>query len=158
MKDRVIRAMLNTAGISMIMLSAYYFVQVIFYNRWLDTSFRTVQILLFIGGVAFLALSKILKGQETIKLMSQVKNSKLELFIKVALNTAGIVMLVFSAYHFFQVILEDLWFDVQFRTVQILMFIGGVAFLAFGKILKGQGEVMHTLGERDGERDGRSNV
>ena len=64
--NRIIRIMLVSAGAAMMGLSIYYFVQIILGNLWFDTTFRTVQILLFIGGAGFMVLAKILKNQEEI--------------------------------------------------------------------------------------------
>jgi hypothetical protein len=65
---------------------------------------------------------------------------------RTALYFAGVASILLSIYYFFQIIWGDLWFDTPFRTVQAIMFFGGVILIVLGKILKNQERIIRLLG------------
>ena len=74
----------------------------------------------------------------------------------ISLVAAGCVMLLLCAYYTFQVIWNGLWDNTPFRTVQVLLAIGGLGSLGIARVIKNQEILMHMVYERgqNGENAG----
>ena len=68
------KIVLISAATVMFLLFSYYFATTIINNLWDDTTFRLVQVALFVGAGVFLALSKIINNQEKIIQLLQERN------------------------------------------------------------------------------------
>jgi len=71
-----LRVVLFTSGVVCILFGIFYFVQVVMLSRWDDTPFRTVIILLVLGGLLLIGICQILRNQEKIISLLQSGNAK----------------------------------------------------------------------------------
>jgi len=81
------------------------------------------------------------------------KGMQLNKIIRTALLSAGIVCLLTSGYYFFQVVSQSLWDDTVFRIAQLILFFGGVSFMALSRILMNQEKIIRLSLKRRNEID-----